>query len=226
MHVKPSQPSSADDRLRRELATKGLSPLAAARAGSGGIPALARVSRRNDSGDDPPARRRTGFLGARGCEICRGPVVTEGLCEPCRQRLVLPLVDTEAGKEAAIAYRIERAARQAAEKAEARKDSRSRAPRRGAQAAEDPAQEAATEGAYRMERSPEGRLFLRGPDGAGYLLGTGGQGFVVAQWILADGSPGGEESRSFVEDFLRARPEIGLSAGCADAVRALACIAA
>jgi hypothetical protein len=42
-----------------------------------------------------------------GCEVCRSPAVPEGLCDGCRRRLSMALVDPEAAMEAAARYRAE-----------------------------------------------------------------------------------------------------------------------
>lgn len=216
-------------RLRRALAAQRLSPIEAARSGSAEVGDLARLSLVFDPKAPHRAAGRPGSSGlrraSRGCDICHGPVVTDGLCESCRKRMALPLVDAEAAKEAALAYRVQRAARQAVER-EASAEGR---PRKGSgtadRSADDPGTGRKDQGPFRTERSPEGRLFLRHANGGGYLIGTAGRGFVTTQWVSPDGSPEGARVSVFVEDFLRAHPEIGLSVGCADAVRAFGSLA-
>lgn len=215
-------------RLRRALAAQRLSPIEAARSGSADAGDLARLSLVLD----PRAARRApgragrcGLRGAGGCDICHGPVVTEGLCESCRKRMALPLVDVEAAKEASLAYRVERAARQAAEREESAEVQTRKGSGTTDRSADDPGTGRKAQGPFRTERSPEGRLFLRHENGGGYLIGTAGRGFVTTQSVSPDGSPAGAQVSVFVEDFLRARPEIGLSVGCADAVRAFGSLA-
>lgn len=215
-------------RLRRALAAQRLSPIEAVRSGSADAGDLARLSLVFDPRAPHRAAGRPGGSGSRGaggCDICHGPVVTEGLCESCRKRMALPLVDAEAAKEASLAYRVQRAARQAAER-EAGAEVR---PRKGSgtadRSADDPGMGRKDQGPFRTERSPEGRLFLRHANGGGYLIGTAGRGFVTTQWVSPDGSPEGVRVSVFVEDFLRAHPEIGLSVGCANAVRTFGSLA-
>lgn len=216
MRERSLEVNDPNDRLRRALAAQRLSPLEAARSGGAEIGDLAQVLGRQRTQAAPTGRvsPRT-----RGCEICRAAVVVEGLCEQCRKRMVLPLVDAEAAKEAATGYRVQREARRAVEREEMKRSShRQRAGIDQTVSAEGLEQEDHAP-PFRPERSADGRLFLQRCDGSGYTVGTGVKGFVAIQAVLANGTPGGRESHMFVEDFVRAYPEVAASPGCVDAVR-------
>jgi hypothetical protein len=211
--------TSPSDRLRRALAAQRLSPLEAARLGQADTGDIARLTA--TFGGSTPVRNTTRRRGnsvvsrARGCEVCRGAAVTEGLCSACRERMVLPLVDSEAAKEAALAYRLERAARQAAEREMER--------RRKAQGTSGAPKDSTPEDdpRYRLERSAEGWLLLRRNDGAGYIVRPSGPGFVMTEWVNSADVLNGKKRRFLVEDFLREVPEVRTSPGCEDAVRTL-----
>jgi hypothetical protein len=103
-----------DSELRTAIARRHLSPLDVARAGlvsthraaqfARTAPTVAggRRHRVREGGGAHDAPRR-----AHGCEVCRSPAVPEGLCETCRTRLSLPLVDPDAAVQAAVRYRTE-----------------------------------------------------------------------------------------------------------------------
>jgi len=198
-----------------------MSALEAARSGAAGAEVAARLARTRDSDGEPEKRRS--LPGAGGCDICRAPTVGTGLCEHCRGRLVLPIVDPDAAKASANAYRARRAAQRASERAEL--DSRQKSRSRKASDAADPSADAAATGGgatgYAPVETPSG-LVIRRADGAGYVVRRDGIGRIGAIWVAADGSSEGVEIREGVEEFLRSRPDVAISPGCASALRALA----
>lgn len=99
-----------DDELREDLARRRLSALAATTSGATTADRAARmvrVSARADWRSDSPAAGPAHTHRALGCEVCRSPAVPEGLCNGCRHRLSLPLIDPDAALEAACHYRAE-----------------------------------------------------------------------------------------------------------------------
>jgi hypothetical protein len=221
-HADPHHGSDTDERLRRTLASKRLSAFDAARSGAAATETAARLARAGD-GDGRDATRRP-LAGTQGCDICRAPTVGTGLCEHCRSRLVLPFVDPDAARTSANAYRARRAARSASERAELEDG---KGPRRkgGSSPANDQGSPGATaEGgvaAYTPVDTPSG-LVIRRADGAGYVVRRDRIGVLEAIWVTADGSSEGVEIREGVEDFLRSRPDVAVSPGCAAALRSLA----
>lgn len=130
--------------------------------------------------------------------------------------MVLPLVDAAAAKEAAVAYRIERASRMAEAREDAKRQSESHGSGRASAKGDKPGPR------YRVERSQEGWLVLRRVDGAGYVIRPSGRGFIMTEWINAPDASNGKRRRYLVEEFLRDVPELMASPGCQEAVRALA----
>lgn len=136
--------------------------------------------------------------------------------------MVLPLVNVEAAREAAMVYRVERAARRAAEREEAER-AKTRSRRNGQTVPADG--DAASDGefgGYRIGRSAQGWLVLRHSDGTGYIIRPSGPGFIMTEWVNAADVGTGKKRRFLVEDFFRELPEVCASPGCEEALRAIA----
>jgi hypothetical protein len=99
-----------DGELRKALAYRRLSALDVTLSGLVPADRAARLVRGTTTFGkraQPGTHDAVAIRKALGCEVCRTHAVPEGLCDVCRRRLSMALVDPEAAMEAASRYRAD-----------------------------------------------------------------------------------------------------------------------